>query len=155
MSTPYISAIVKVPFALPETEVGQIIQADDFPGLIDKLNPGYAGLKEDGERLLSRMISMAAIVARFQSALIMTSGIEDELPEWFLERDPIDPIDPSRTWERPECPLALIVDAQAGKDLPKGTIIPFSVADELLFVKSLAKAGIIEVYFAKNEPRQQ
>ena len=149
MSTPYISAIVKVPFALPETEVGQIIGADDFPGFIDKLNPGYAGLKEDGERLLSRMISMAAIVARFQSALIMTSGIEDELP------DPIDPIDPSRTWDRPECPLALIVDAQAGKDLPKGTIIPFSVADELLFVKSLAKAGIIEVYFAKNDPRQQ
>lgn len=155
MSTPYISAIVKVPFALPETEVGQIIGADDFPGFIDKINPGYASLKEDGERLLSRMISMAAIVARFQSALIMTSGIEDELPEWFLERDPIDPIDPARTWDRPECPLALIVDAQAGKDLPKGTIIPFSVADELLFVKSLAKAGIIEVYFAKNAPRQQ
>lgn len=150
MTTPYISAIVKIPFALPGTEVGDIISADDFPGFIDKLNPGYAGLDDDGSRLLSRMITMAAIVARYQGALIMTSGIEDDLPEWFTERDPIDPIDPTHEWNHPECPLALIVDAQAGEDLPNGNIVPFTVADELLFVKSLAKAGIIEVYFAKK-----
>lgn len=155
MATPYISAIVKIPFALPGTEVGDIITAEDFPSFIDKINPGYAGLEDDNSRLLSRMMTMSSIVARFQGALIMTSGIENELPEWFTERDPIDPIDSNAVWERPECPLAVIVDAQAGGELPKGNIIPFTVADELLFVKSLVKAGILEVYFAKSSPRQQ